>query len=303
MGVHVSCEDTANYIAHSLKHTIASVANSDPNWLALCWQDLRIWSIVFSCLLFLCVYSHVLSDDFDHLDMEQDSTSEFWYEVPLLLVGLCASINLAVIFDKERRHRHGALHISLVVQKKPLQSRCARRAPPWLWRPASSATDNAQLGQRIAKDLLEVFVVLELSVEAIPETLDLVSGGGAQANRHVDPSGSHEGLVEPVDVVCGEEHDAFFGAGDSVEGVEEAGECDGGASVAVFFCLVAAVAEGDVDVFEEDQRSGWDVAEEMVQSVVGEAAFAEIEHGDVVVELACEGLDERRLAGAGGSVE
>lgn len=104
-------------------------------------------------------------------------------------------------------------------------------------------------------------------------------------------------------MVGSEEEDALLGARDAVEGVQQAGEGDVGALVSVGVALRAAVAEGGVDVLEQHESALGDDSQQVIEPVVGQAAFAQVQDGDVVVQMAGEGLDEGALAAAGRAVQ
>lgn len=70
---------------------------------------------------------------------------------------------------------------------------------------------------------------------------------------------------------------------------------EGGLSVPSLATLGSA-AEGCVNVFQENNAALRSVGEKVVELVVRQAAFGEVEDADVVLERSGESLDERRLA-------
>ena len=210
---------------------------------------------------------------------------------------------------------HCALHVRLVVQEYALQrgradslDRC--RTCSWVL-----LGQETHVRQFVAEDLLErlaflcVLLVLLLlllllfcgcdpcrahrvdAVEPVPEQFDLVSRRIAQTDGQINSARANERVVESINVVRGQEDDAFLGAGDAVQRVQQPRERDVRARVALGVGR-AAVRERDVHVFQEHERAGWDDGQEVIELVICETALRQVQDSDIVVQIACQSLDE-----------
>ena len=78
----------------------------------------------------------------------------------------------------------------------------------------------------------------------------LLAGGVAEFDGHVDPARTNQRAVQFFDMVGGQKNDAAFLGCDAINGIEQAAEADFDTVI-----LLVAGDEESVDVFDQDQRA------------------------------------------------
>ena len=101
-------------------------------------------------------------------------------------------------------------------------------------------------------------------------------------------------------MICRQEDDALFSTSYTVKSVEQSREGDGVASKSV---CARRLAIHECDIFQQHYCPSRDLGQQMIQSVVCEAALADVQNGNIEVEMTCNSLNEGALSSTRGPVE
>lgn len=129
------------------------------------------------------------------------------------------------------------------------------------------------------------------AIETRKHGSDLLFCRIAQVLFHIDASRSNKCRVKVLNMICGKENDALLRRCNTVQCVQQPTERDhglitrryhshqtiGSSSPSFFFLPLSvglgSLGEGGIDVFEEHDASFWHITQEVIQSVIGQAAL------------------------------
>jgi len=131
------------------------------------------------------------------------------------------------------------------------------------------------------------------------ESPDLFSVGLKELDSQVHSTGSDQGLVQSIDVVCRENKNLSVPVGYPVQSIQEATE----GQRAFFGLLVSVGVEKGVDIFDDNNGVLWGSLKTELNRVVVEVRIRRLEEAEVASEMPGKDSDEAGLSRTRWAVE